>query len=187
MATPRAIRIPRSRPGSPVVRVPSGRPKPTVTPSEVARVRRPNVGGSQRAVRLAALFVGTLAALYAAFVLYDRTAPGGTAPAAGNGVLEFTIIFVVFAVAGALYALTPAPRAVEVERDRVTVVGRWGRRRSLPPLELLSVSVVRRYPAGILAAHPVELVEVSGEDVPRRSYLVDAKLFAGARTSAGHR
>jgi hypothetical protein len=187
VATPRAVRIPRARPSSasqpapkevPVARdVPHG-PRPEV---------RPNLGGSQRAIRLSVLFVGTLAALYAAFVLYYRTAPGGTAPPEGNGVLVFTAIFVLFAVAGAVYSLTPAPRAVEVEAEGVTVIGRWGRRRRLPRLELLSVGVVRRYPVGFLSDRPVELIELSGEDVRRRSYLVEPDVFAGARSGYGPR
>jgi hypothetical protein len=150
-------------------------------------VRRPNLGGSQRAVRLAALYVVVLAVLYVGFLLYDRTPPGGTSPAAGNGVLLFTAMFVAFALAGALYTLHPAPRAVEVWADHVTVVGRWGRRRRLPRLGSLSVSVVRRYPAGWLTGRPIELIEVWGEDVPSRSYLVDPGLFAGAILSPRER
>ena len=112
---------------------------------EGARPRRPNVGGSQRATRLAALFVAVLAVLFVGFLLYARTVPGGTAPAASNGLLLFSGMFVGFAVVGVVYTLHPAPRAVEVEADHVTVVGRWGRRLRLPSLERLSVSVVRRY------------------------------------------
>jgi hypothetical protein len=74
-----------------------------------------------------------------------------------------------------------------VGADHVTVVGRWGRRQRLPRLEELSVSVVRRYPAGWLAGDPVELVELWGEDVPARSYLVEADLFAGAVVSPRRR
>jgi hypothetical protein len=151
--------------------------------SEGPPERRENVGGSQRVIRLTVLFLVTLVILYSGFILYDRTAPGGTAPAASNGELLFTGIFVLFAVVGALYTLTPAPRAIVVGSDRVMVVGRWGRRRALPALDLLQVSVVRRYPAGFLANTPVELIELSGEDVPRRSYLVEAGLLAGTKST----
>lgn len=149
--------------------------------------RRPNTAGSQRAIRLIALFVAVLSAMYAVFVLYDRTVPGGTAPAQGNGVLLFSGIFVVFAIGGLLYTLTPVPRAVEVKIDAVTVEGRWGKRRPFPALERLTVSVVRRYPAGLLSGRPVDLVEVSGEDVPRRSYLVESGLFGREWTPSGSR
>jgi len=182
VTTPRAVRIPRARSPPPTLGGPTGA-EDRGLPGGRTRTRRPNVGGSQRAIRLATLYVVTLAVLYAGFVLYDRSAPGGTAPAAGNGVLLFTAVFVAFAAAGAVYTLHPAPRAVEVEADHVTVVGRWGRRRRLPRLELLSVSVVRRYPAGWLAGTPVELIALWGEDVPSCSYLVDPELFAGATPS----
>lgn len=185
MATPRAVRIPRSRP-SPAVRASVG-PEEDEPRDEGARPRRPNVGGSQRATRLAALFVAVLAVLFVGFLLYARTVPGGTAPAASNGLLLFSGMFVGFAVVGVVYTLHPAPRAVEVEADHVTVVGRWGRRLRLPSLERLSVSVVRRYPAGWLASTPVELIELWGEGVPNRSYLVESDLFAGANVSARRR
>ena len=186
MATPRAVRIPRSRPSPPAVQAPAG-PNEDEVLGKGTRAHRPNVGGSQRALRLAALYVVALGVLYLGFLLYDRTAPGGTAPAAGNGVLLFTALFVGFALVGALYTLHPAPRGVEVEADHVTVVGRWGRRCRLAPLELLSVSVVRRYPEGWLASTPVELIELWGEGVPTRSYLVEAGLFAGATVSLRQR
>ena len=181
MATPRAVRIPRS----PSLAPPSsdGEPLEPRALTGAGSERRTNVGGSQRAVRLAVLFVVALALLYAGFVLYDRSAPGGTAPAAENGVLLFSVVFVILAVGGALFTLTPAPRAVEVGSDRVVVVGRWGRRRQLPALGQLSFRVVRRYPVGWLAGSPVELVEIWGEGIPIRGYLVDAELFAGANAS----
>ena len=186
MTTPRAVRIPRSRSPAPSVRDPVEAHERDV-PADATPARRPNVAGSQRAVRLTTLYVVVLAALYAGFLLYDRTAPGGTSPATENGVLLFTGMFVAFAVGGAIYTLHPAPRAVEVSADHVTVVGWWGRRRRLPRIGLLSVSVVRRYPAGWLAAGPVELIELWGEGVPNRSYLVEPELFAGANSSPRER
>ncbi|MGP8159325.1 MAG: hypothetical protein ACLPWO_06955 [Thermoplasmata archaeon] len=186
MATPRAVRIPRPRSPSPSVRVPAEATE-GVVPAEATPERRLNGAGSQRALRLAALYVVVLAALYVGFLLYDRNAPGGTSPATGNGVLLFTGMFVAFALVGALYTVHPAPRAVEVYADHATLVGRWGRRHRLPRLGLLSVSVVRRYPAGWLASGPVELLELWGEDVPNRSYLVAPELFAGAIPSPRER
>jgi hypothetical protein len=187
VTTPRAVRIPRPRPAPTVVRVPSGRPRAR-TPVAVAPVeRRANIAGTQRALRLALVFVVVLAALYSAFILYDRTAPGGSASPETNGVLEFTVLFLGIAAGGAAYSLTAAPRAIEVGTDRVTVVGRWGRRRTFPRIENLTVHVVQRYPEGWLASAPVDLVEVWAEDTPRRSYLIESELFAGARPSAGAR
>ena len=187
MGTPRAVRIPRTRPASAVVSPNTpARTEPHVLGPSKHEVRT-NRGGSRRAIRISALFVGTLAVLYTAFLLYDRTAPGGSSSPEGNGVLLFTGIFILFAVGGAVYSLTPALRAVEVDPDGVTVIGRWGRRRRLPRLDLLSVGVVRRYPEGWLSDRPVELIELSGEDVRRRSYLVEPGVFAGARSAYGPR
>ena len=186
MATSRPVRIPRSIPGR-ANALPFASVPPTDSPSEPRHAgsveRRPNVGGSQRALRVSVLYVVVLAVLYVGFVLYDRTAPGGTSSPSANGVLLLTVLFAVFGVGGVLYTLTPAPRAVEVGAASVTVVGRWGRRRSFPPLDQLSVRMVRRYPAGWLADTVVELAEVWGPDVPVRGYLVDQELFAGASTS----
>jgi hypothetical protein len=187
VTTPRAVRIPvvrRSTTGPPDAS--SGAALSEARPPKAVE-RRVNVGGSQRAARLTALFVGILTALYVGFLLYDRSAPGGTASPEGNGVLLFTGLFLAFAVGGALYSLTPAPRAVEVDADGVTVIGRWGRRRRLPRLDRLTVAVSRRYPGGILSDRTVELIELTGEDVRRRSYLVDPEVFAGARSAYGPR
>jgi hypothetical protein len=180
VATSRPVRIPKARVPAPPVSTPEGPAHDPTAPDPGRVERRENRGGSQRAIRVTALFVLTLGALYAAFALYDRTAPGGAASPVGNGLLLFTVVFLLFAVVGAAYSLSPAPRAIEVAADRVTVVGRWGRRTRLPPLERLWVVVARRYRSGFFSAREVELVEVSGEDTPRRSYLVDSDLFAGA-------
>lgn len=162
----------------------SGKPAPAGSDQTAVPVeRRPNVGGSTRAVRLTTLYVVVLTIFYAGFVLADRAAPGGTSSTTTNGLLMFTGVYLLLAAIGAVYALQPSPRAVEVAPDHVTVVGRWGRRRRFPPLSQLSVSVVRRYPAGWLAPTPVELVELWGEGVPRRSYVVDPGLFEGAKRS----
>ena len=144
---------------------------------------RANVGGSQRAIRVAGLYLGILVALYLGFLLYDRTAPGGGASPEVNGVLVFTGLFAAFAVVGFFSTLTPAPRGAEVTPDRVTVVGRWGRRRSLPSLDGLYYRVVRRYPEGWLSDTPVELIELWGKGIPVLGYLVDSELFRGAVSS----
>jgi hypothetical protein len=129
------------------------------------------------------LYLLALAALFAGFVLYDRSGPGGGLSPSANGLWLLTVIFTAFAAVGAAFTLHPAPRAVEVAPDRCTVVGRWGRRRTLPPLDALSTRVVRRYPAGALAGTPVEQVELWGSGVPLRTYLAEADLFRGASPS----
>jgi len=144
---------------------------------------RTNTGGSQRAVRVAALYLVALAAMLIVFVLYDRTAPGGNASPVSNGLWLLGALFAGFAVFGAVFTLHPAPRAIEVTTDHVVVVGRWGRRRVLPPLDSLSTRVARRYSAGWLADTPVEQVELWGKGVALRTYLVDAELFRGTSPS----
>lgn len=131
-------------------------------------------------VRLTVIFLVLLVALYAGFLSYALASPWGGSSAVGNGLLLFTGIFVVFAAVGALYTLTAAPRGVEVRGDRITVVGRWGNRRSYPSLERLNVRVVRSYRPGILSNRVVELVEVAGEDAPTRSFVAEADLFRGS-------
>jgi hypothetical protein len=98
-------------------------------------------------------------------------------------VLVLTGLFAAFALVGSLYTLTPAPRGIEVAADRVTVVGRWGRRRVFPSLEQLSFRVVRHYPPSLLAETTVELIELWGRGVPVRGYLVGEELFTGATPS----
>jgi len=190
VADSRAVRIPRSRSASQEPERSDEPPEPVapgVPGGTSPRELRQNAGGSTRATRLATFYVVVLTVFYVGFVLYDRTAPGGTSSVVENGILLFTGLFILLAAAGALYALNPAPRSVEVTDKHVTVVGRWGRRRELPPLSMLSFSVVQRYPAGWLAPTPVELIELWGENVPNRSYVVDPELFQGANRAARSR
>jgi len=148
---------------------------------------RVNVAGSQRVVRVTLVYLIVLVALFAAFILYDRSVPGGTASPTANGISLFAGIFVLFAIVGSVLTLHPAPRAVEVTVDHVTVFGRWGGRRILPPLGSLSTRVVRRYPSGFLADTAVEQVELWGREAPLRTYLVEDGLFRGATTSEAPR
>jgi len=174
MMTSRPVRIPRPAP-------------PRTESAESANERRANVAGSQRAIRVTVVYLGVLAALYLAFVLYDRSVPGGTSSPAGNGEFLFTGIFVAFAVFGAIFTLHPAPRAIVVSSDHLTVVGRWGGRRVLPPLESLSTRVVRRYPSGFLSGAPVEQVELWGRGATLHTYLVEDGLFRGTNATEGPR
>jgi len=148
---------------------------------------RVNVAGSQRVVRVTLVYLIVLVALFAAFLLYDRSVPGGTSSPTGNGVSVFAGIFILFAVVGTVLTLHPAPRAVEVSAEHVTVFGRWGGRRILPPLDALSTRVVRRYPSGFLSDAAVEQVELWGRDAPLRTYLVEDGIFRGSMTTESPR
>jgi hypothetical protein len=188
MATSRPVRIARTASPEAHGVAPTTGPEPSRPDRPAATTeRRTNVAGSQRVVRVTLVYLVVLVALFAAFILYDRSVPGGTSSPAGNGVFVFTGIFVAFALGGVILTLHPAPRAVEVAPDHVTVVGRWGGRRVLPPLESLSTRVVRRYPSGFLSDAPVEQLELWGRDAPLRTYLVEDQLFRGARVTEAPR
>jgi hypothetical protein len=176
MGAPRAVRIPRTSADSArVVRPPrdAGPTRPTVSSAPPRR----NRGGTQRAVRLTVLYLAVLAALYVAFVLYDRTTPGGSSPGAEGGLLEFTGVALLLGIGGALLALAPAPRAVEWSSTSFVVVGRWGRRTEWTPIDEITVRPLRRFPAGLLSDTPVESVEVSGPGRRPRNYLVESGLL----------
>jgi len=183
LATSRPVRIARPRTTPVTAGEETGGAAHAVRPAvrvEMPGVaRRANRGGTQRAFRVTAVYLVALVAIFGGFVLYDRTTPGGTTSPESNGLLTFTVIFLLFAVFGLVFSLTPAPRSVEVSEDQTTIIGRWGRRRRLPSLEKLSLRVVRKYPEGWLSPVPVELVELWGEGIPVRSYLVEADLFHG--------
>jgi len=174
MATSRPVRIART-------------PLPEAGAPRVPTDLRANVAGSQRVVRVTLVYLIVLVALFLAFLLYDRSVPGGTASPAGNGEWVFAGIFVLFAIAGSVLTLHPAPRAVEVTPDHLTVFGRWGGHRILPPIGSLSTRVVRRYPSGFLCDAPVEQVELWGRGAPLRTYLVEEGVFRGTLTNGAAR
>jgi hypothetical protein len=176
MTASRAVRIPRNSSAEPT-------PRPLeverrALPAEGADIRRwPNSAGSQRAIRLTLIYLLALTLLYLTFVLYDRSVPGGTSSASENGFLLFSVFALVLGVGGAIFSLSPAPRAVELGPDTVVVLGRWGRRTEWTPRDRLSIRTVRRYPAGMLSREPVEYVELSLRGERVRSYLVSEGLF----------
>jgi hypothetical protein len=173
VAGPRAVRIPRST-APHAVRVATEAPP---RPRSAAPGRRENVAGNQRAVRTTLVFLLALALLYLAFVVYGRSSPGGRTPGAEEALLLFAGFAAAIGVAGAVLALTPAPRAVEVSEDRLVVIGRWGRRTEWPPIPQVTRRVVRRYPGGFLSSGNVESVEVWASGRRPRTYLVEEGLF----------
>jgi len=142
-----------------------------------AEGRRSNLAGTQRVVRLSAVYLIVLAALYTAFSLYSRSSPAGSTAGAQAALLEFGLVALALAVAGTLLTLTPAPRAIEAIPEGFVVVGRWGQRTEWSPLDQVIVRLVRRYPPGLLSEEAVDSVEVSGGRVRRRSYLVQEGLL----------
>jgi hypothetical protein len=180
MATPRAIRIPRptsdsSRDSPPPSALAPRTPAPERTTGPVEL--RKNVAGFQRAFRLGTIYLIALVVLYVAFLLLDRSSPGGTSPAAEMGALYFTGIATLLAFGGVVLALNSAPRAIEVRPDSVVVIAWWGRRREFPPLSDLRVSVVRRFPSSFLSATPVEVIQLGDRKGHFRTYHVEEGLI----------
>ena len=175
MSEPRAVRIPRSRPGA---SAPQDHPLPRVR-AKGAPVTdlKPNRAGTQRVVRLTVVFLVVLTGLYAGFAIYARSSPGGASPGAQSALVEITILAMGLALAGTILTLNPAPRAVGALPDGFVVVGRWGRRTEWTPLDAVTIHRIRRYPAGFLSGDEVDSVEVFGGRRRRRSYLIEAGLL----------
>jgi len=178
VASSRAVRIPRA--GPPGGTAPESAAPPSGPPTEPS-TRRVNRAGAQRAVRLTGIYLVCLAALYAGFVLLQRTTPGGTSSGAGNGLDAFTVLAVILAVGGAVVSLHPAARYVETSATSTVVVGRWGRRHTYPPIGQLSTREIRRYPAGILSNVPVVSVEIAGGPSGRATFLLEEGLVPADR------
>lgn len=180
MEGPRAVRIPRAtvREEAPRVRVPRTPVEGPPSPAPRAEGElRPNVAGTRRVVRLTLLYVLTLALVFLAFALYDRTVPRGSSSGAVADLLVFGLSALALALGGAWFTLSTAPRAVAASPTAVLIVGRWGRRTEWPPIGETTVRVVRRYPAGFLAPSAVESVELIAPGLGLRSYLVEAGLL----------
>ena len=177
MSAPRAVRIPR-------VRAEGGRPgvERTTAAPERARVTaaielRPNVAGSERAVRLAYLYLGAIGLLYLLFVLLEWIVRAGWGTGVEFDLLLFGLAALVFSVGGALFALHPAPRGIEIGPTALRIVGRWGHRIEWSPRNEIRFRLVRRYSAGFLSRAPVESVELSLPGRPPRVYLVGEGFF----------
>ena len=145
-------------------------------PAEV----RANRAGTQRAVRLALVYLAAVAALYLGTLLFDASRPDRMTPGVTSDLTVFGAVALLLGVAGALLSLGPAPRSVELRPGSIVVVERWGRRRVWSPRDSAQVRVLRRYPAGLLASEPVESVELALAG-RRRHYLVSAGLVGEPR------
>jgi len=175
VASSRPVRIPRARPSAGSSPSSSDIPAAPVPPATIDR--RKNQAALERAYRLTAIYLGMLGILYGLFVVLDRTEPGGSSSAVETGLVSFTLIAVAIGAVGAVVALSPAPRAVEVRPDALVVVEWWGHRRSFPPIDELTLSVVRRYPSSFLSTRDVESVEIGTRSRGRRTYQLEAGLL----------
>jgi hypothetical protein len=166
MSAPRPVRIAR------------GPARPREAAAVSVTDRRANEAGTQRAFRFAILYLVALVALDAVLVGLDRSSAEAGSPGVESGLQLFVGIAIVLAVGSVVYALSPAPRYVEVRTDGVVVVGRWGGRYGFPSLDRLDVKVVHHYPAGFLSSKPVDLVQVVDRTGRRRTFQVETGLFS---------
>jgi hypothetical protein len=166
VSTPRAVRIPRA---APAARAPV---------AGALLEHRMNEAGTQRAFRFAFLYLTALVILDVLLVSLDLSSAEAGRPGVQSGLQLFIGIAVLLAVGSVVFALSPAPRFVDIRADGVIVVGRWGQRTWLAPVGQLAPKVLRHYPAGILSSHAVDLVEVADRTGRRRTFQVEAGLFA---------
>jgi hypothetical protein len=165
---PRAVRIPRSRspPTDPGLTSP-------IAPTE----RRWNRSGTQRAVRTTLLYIVAVLLLTGVLTALDLSSAEANRPAVQQGLELFLGIAAALLVGSAVFALSPAPRYIEIAPDRVVVVGRWGGRRVFAPLPTLAPRVVKHFSEGILSSLAVDMVEIVDRKSRRRTYQVESGLF----------
>ncbi len=166
MSTPRPVRIPK------------GIAAPRAPTDGTLRDHRPNEAGTQRAFRFAILYLLALVILDVILVALDLTSAEAGRPGVESGLQLFIGIAVLLAVGSVLFALSPAPRYVDIRTDGVIVAGRWGQKTWFPPVEQLEAKVLRHYPAGLLSSNGVDLVQVADRNGRRRTYQVETGLFS---------
>jgi hypothetical protein len=160
------------------VRIPKGAAAPRTPVAGGLLEHRMNEAGTQRAFRFAILYLFALVLLDVILVALDLSSAESGRPGVESGLQLFIGIAVLLAVGSVIFALSPAPRYVDIRSDGVVVGGRWGQRTWLPPVEQLETKVARHYPAGILSSNPVDMVQVVDRTGRRRTYQVETGLFA---------
>jgi hypothetical protein len=164
----RAVRIPRGRPP------PAGEPPaPLATPPEL----RPNRGGTERAIRIAGVYSGGILALTVILSALDLSMSDAARPGVQQGLELFLVVATLLAVASILYALSPAPRRVEVRADRMVVVGRWGNRRVFAGPGGPALRVVRHVAPSPLTPRPVDVVRVVDSNGRAVTYEIESGLL----------
>ncbi|MGB6500607.1 MAG: hypothetical protein WBG19_04305 [Thermoplasmata archaeon] len=176
----RPVRLVRSRSGAGVP-VTTGSPVPEEAEGTAPNSRRrfPNRAATQRVRRLSMFYLVVLAALYLGFALLARNSAGGATAGTAQDLELFGGVAFAFALGGVILTLLSAPVALEATPTMTVLVSPFGTRRAFPSGPNLSIRVVRRYPAGLLAGEPVESVEIASQGV-RRTYLIDAAVIADA-------
>lgn len=133
-----------------------------------------NRAGWTRAYRLFAGFSLALVVVYVAVVADAVVAvPGVASDTVALAIL--TALAGAFVVAGASVTITRAPRGVWWTPEELIVQERYSRPRRFP--KSVPRHVARRFPAGLLAPGPTEIVEVVPALGRRMTYLVDEGLL----------
>ncbi|HTP55031.1 MAG TPA: hypothetical protein VML94_08775 [Thermoplasmata archaeon] len=135
-----------------------------------------NRAATQRARRLALLYLAVLAALYLGLAVLARSSHGGGTAGTSQDLELFGAVAFAFALVGVFLALLSAPASVEWTPTATVLVSVLGTRRVYPALPGISVRIARRFPPGVLSSEPVESVEIGARGV-RRTYLFDAGVF----------
>jgi len=165
------------------VRIPRGPLGPRVPAAGGLLDHRANRAGTQRAFRFALLYLFALLVLDVVLVALDLSSAEAGRPGVQSGLQLFIGIAVLLAVGSVVFALSPAPRYVDVRTDGVVVQGRWGQRTWFPPVDQLETKVLRHYSAGFLSSEPVDLVQVTDRTGRRKTYQVETGLFGGPAES----
>jgi len=165
---PRAVRIPRPRSE---LLAPSGI-EPAPSPG-----RRRNLAGTQRAVRTAIVYAGMVLLVTAFFSALELASSNASHPGEQQALELFLGVAVVLLVGSTVFALSPAPRSLEVGEGKVVVVGPWGTRRTFGPLSSLAPRVLKHFPDGLLSSRSVDMVEVADVRGRRHVYQVESGLF----------
>jgi hypothetical protein len=167
VSSPRPVRIPRTR------SVPRG-------PASAGDLldHRPNGAGTQRAFRFALLYLFVLLLLDLVLVSLDLTSSEASSPGLQGDLHLFLAIAVLLAVGSVVFALSPAPRFVDVRSTAVVIVGRWGSRVTFPAADRLDARVLRHYSAGWLSSQPVDLVSVTDLLGRRHTYQIESGLLS---------
>lgn len=136
-----------------------------------------NRSGTQRALRTFIAFAVALVSIYASLLFSIATAPypGVRSNLTGLGLLSLALAFV--GAYGFGLTLLRAPRDLRREGTDLLVRGRTGRVHRFSTGPGFTVSVLKRYPAGVLSEDPTEVVRVALPNGTARLYLVDQGFF----------
>ncbi len=175
VATPRVVRIPARTRSAAAPTTTGASIEPDRSPGSAGlSPHRENRFGRQRAFRTFLVFIAGLLAIYAFFLGTLLTSPEEGVRTGTTGYILLSALAVVIALGAVLMTIFRAPREIRTDGGVLVLRERYGPERRFPIAPGLFVRVVKRYPEGLLAEEPTDMVEVTqGRGTPR-NYLVDA-------------